>query len=213
MFFYKQFGLTLAVAIILSAINALTLSPALSALFLKPHNEKHSTKGFMQRFYVGFNTSFNRLRGKYKSAVKFLSVKKWLALLIIAFFGTGLYFLMKTTPSSFVPNEDQGTIFASISLPPASTLERTNAVTKEIDSIAHTIPVVNNTLQIVGQNFIAGSGSAYGMVIMELKTWDDRKEKDQSNQRSYTAVISKNCGYKRSADRILSATNHTGFLA
>ena len=83
--------------------------------------------------------------------------------------------MMKTTPSAFVPAEDQGTIFANISLPPSSSMERSTEVAKQVDSIAHTIPGVQNTLRIVGQNFTAGAGSAYSMVILKLKTWDERK--------------------------------------
>ncbi|MFT4155693.1 efflux RND transporter permease subunit [Parafilimonas sp.] len=211
--FYKQFGLTLAVAIIISAINALTLSPALSALFLKPHHEKTKPKGFVQRFYAAFNTSFEALRGRYKAGVKFLSLKKWLALVIIAIFGAGLYVMMKTTPSSFVPAEDQGTIFASISLPPASSMERTNAITKQIDSIAHSIPVVRNTMQIVGQNFTAGSGSAYGMVIMELKPWNERKEKDQSVSGVIQQLFKKTAGIRDASIIFLSPPTIQGFSA
>ncbi|MGI4020976.1 MAG: efflux RND transporter permease subunit [Janthinobacterium lividum] len=176
--FYKQFGVTLAVAIILSAINALTLSPALCALLLKPHDQEHEKKGFLNRFYTSFNTAFDTVTDKYKNSVNFLAGKKWLALLGIALFAGGLFYLMKTTPSSFVPSEDQGVVFANISLPPASSMERTTVVAKQIDSIAHTIPSVDHTLRIVGQNFVAGSGSAYAMVIMKLKPWDERPDED-----------------------------------
>lgn len=211
--FYKQFGLTLAVAIIISAINALTLSPALCALFLKPHDERKKPKNFIQKFYTAFNVSFDRLRSRYKTAVYFLSLKKWMALLIIAIFVSGLFLLMKTTPSSFVPSEDQGTIFASISLPPASTLDRTNVITKAVDSIAHTFPEVNNTMQIVGQNFVAGSGSAYGMVIMELKTWDERKGKDQSVTAIIQQLFKKTAGIKDAKILFFSPPTIQGFSA
>ncbi|MGY0035922.1 efflux RND transporter permease subunit [Pedobacter sp. NJ-S-72] len=173
--FYKQFGITLAVAIILSAINALTLSPALCALLLKPHADDHKHQSFIQRFYTSFNVAFDNLTNKYKKSVQFLSVKKWIVLGSIAIAGAALFYMMKTTPSAFVPAEDQGTIFANISLPPSSSMERSTEVAKQVDSIAHTIPGVQNTLRIVGQNFTAGAGSAYSMVILKLKTWDERK--------------------------------------
>lgn len=173
--FYKQFGVTLAVAIILSAINALTLSPALCALLLKPHADDHKHKSFIQRFYTAFNVAFDNLTGKYKRSVEFLSVKKWIVLLAIAVASGGLFYMMKTTPSAFVPAEDQGTIFANISLSPSASMERSTEVAKQIDSIAHSIPEVQNSLRIVGQNFTAGAGSAYSMVIVRLKTWDQRK--------------------------------------
>ena len=174
--FYKQFGVTLAVAIILSAINALTLSPALCALLLKPHVDDHKHQSFIQRFYTAFNVGFDNLTNKYKRSVEVLSVKKWIVLVAILISAGGLFYMMKTTPSAFVPAEDQGTIFANISLPPSSSMERSTALAKKVDSIAHTIPEVSNTLRIVGQNFTAGAGSAYSMVIVRLKTWDQRKK-------------------------------------
>nr|MDP9046511.1 efflux RND transporter permease subunit [Bacteroidota bacterium] len=151
--FYKQFGITLAVAILLSAVNALTLTPALCAIFLKPHSEEEKKKRFFNWFYSRFDTVFNSVIKKYKRSIGFLAGKQWMVMLGICAFAVALFFLIKTTPSSFVPSEDQGTIFASISLPPASGLQRTSAVTKKIDSIAHTFPAVKNTLQIIGFSF------------------------------------------------------------
>jgi HAE1 family hydrophobic/amphiphilic exporter-1 len=172
--FYKQFGITLAVAIILSAINALTLSPALCALLLKPHADDHKHKTYLQRFYTAFNVAFDNVTGKYKRSVQFLSVKKWIVLAAIVIAGAALFYMMKTTPSAFVPAEDQGTVFANISLPPSASMERSDVIAKKVDSIARTIPGVKNTLRIVGQNFTAGAGSAYSMVIVKLETWEKR---------------------------------------
>ena len=174
--FYKQFGLTLAIAIILSAINALTLSPALCALFLKPHKDDHGkSKSFMQRFYTGFNTSFDLMTNRYKKSVGFLARKKWVALLgIVAFTGI-LIWTMSTTPKGFVPNEDLGTIMSDISLPPSTSQERTAEVIAQIDSIVHKIPEIKNSLRVVGRSMISGSGSSYGMVISRLSPWSERK--------------------------------------
>jgi hydrophobic/amphiphilic exporter-1 (mainly G- bacteria), HAE1 family len=177
--FYKQFGLTLAISIILSAINALTLSPALCALFLKPHKEEHhKSKNFLQRFYDAFNTSFDAVTGKYKKSVSFLSRKKWIVGLAIAFFAVVLVWTMNTTPKGFVPNEDLGTIMSDISLPAGTSQEETNIVIAKIDSIAHKIPEIKNTLRVVGRSMISGSGSSYGMVISRLTPWDERKGRD-----------------------------------
>ena len=173
--FYKQFGITLAVAILLSAVNALTLSPALCAIFLKPHSEEQKKKRYFNFFYKRFDLVFDHVKNRYERSVGFLARKKWIVIIAVLVFIASLAILIKTTPSSFVPSEDQGTIFTSVSLPPASGKGRTAAVTKKLDSIAHTIPSVQNTLQIVGFNFLAGSGSAYGMVIIKLKTWEKRK--------------------------------------
>ncbi|MFT4033260.1 MAG: efflux RND transporter permease subunit [Siphonobacter sp.] len=175
--FYQQFGLTLAVSIVLSAINALTLSPALCALFLKPHSGEHK-KGLLPRFYTAFNAGFDAVTSKYKNSVSFLAAKKWIALGMIAIFAGIFIWLLRSTPSGFVPNEDQGTIFANITLPPASSLERSTAVANQVDSIAHTIDAIHATTRIAGRSIISGSGSSYGMVIMELKDWKERPDKD-----------------------------------
>jgi len=211
--FYKQFGITLAVAILISAINALTLCPALAALFLlPPHHEedkKAEKKTFMQRFGVAFNAAYDALVAKYTRAVQFLMGRKWLALAGVAGFAGFLYFLMTSTPSSFVPNEDMGTIFVNVSLPPASTLERTTAVNNEVDSLIRQIPAVRGTLRITGQNFLAGQGSAYGMVIVRLKPWDERKN---MNNEAVIKKISQLTGHIRAGDiRSNSQPTITGF--
>lgn len=174
--FYKQFGITLAIAIMISAVNALTLCPALAAMFLKPpdHTTENKKKTLLSRFSIGFNAAYDALTLKYGRAVKFISAKTWIVFLVLALFAGGFYMLMKSTPSSFVPSEDMGTIFVNISLPPAATMERVQAVDIQVDSIARTIPQVSNTMRTLGQNFIAGSGSSYGMVIVRLKPWDQR---------------------------------------
>ena len=179
--FYKQFGLTLAIAIILSAINALTLSPALSALFLKPHeNHEQKRMSFIQRFYAGFNTAFTTFTNKYRKSVQYLSGRRWLAFLIILIFAGLFTLLLKSTPTGFVPNEDIGTVMSDIALPPSASLERTDVITRQIEYIAKTIPEVSNILRITGRGMISGTGSNYGMVIMRLKPWDERKKDAQA---------------------------------
>jgi len=178
--FYKQFGLTLAIAIIISAVNALTLSPALCALFLKPHPQgEHKNSGFVQRFYTAFNTGFESITNKYKSSVQFLTRKKWLAGLIILFFAGIFYILIKTTATAFVPNEDQGVLFSNISLPLGSSLERSTVVAKQVEAIIKKLPEVESTLTITGQNFIAGAGGSYAMVVIKLKPWEKRSGKGE----------------------------------
>lgn len=212
--FYQQFGITLAIAIMISAVNALTLCPALAALFLKPPEhvsaeEDGKKKGFMYRFGVAFNAGYDNLLNRYQSVVKFLAFKKWLAILLIVLFGGALFYMMKTTPSSFVPDEDMGTIFISISLPPASSMERTAVVANELDSITRTIPAVNNALRMVGQNFMAGSGSAYAMEIVELKHWDDRK--GVSNEDVIRELREKTAHIKDAQIFFMSLPTITGF--
>ncbi len=174
--FYKQFGVTLAVAIGISAINALTLCPALAALFLRPpKHTAHENRNFLQKFGAGFNAAYDSLTAKYTRSIKFLSIKRWIILGSAAIF-IGLFaFLMKTTPSSFVPDEDMGTIFVPISLPAAASTERTAVVVKEVSDSAQTIPQVEHVFRVVGFNFLAGTGSNYGIVFLQLKHWDKRK--------------------------------------
>ena len=195
--FYKQFGLTLAISIVLSAINALTLSPALCALFLKPHEEgEHKRKNFLQRFYTAFNTAFEATTKKYRKAVSFLSVRKWIAVLGIAVFAFGLYLLMKSTPTGFVPNEDLGVVMSDISLPPGASRERTDEVTKQVEAIAKTVPEVENILRITGRGLISGTGSNYGMVIMRLKPWAQRPGKGQDVTSLIGRMFAKTAGIR-----------------
>lgn len=169
--FYKQFGVTLAIAIILSAVNALTLSPALAAIFLKPKNHEQK-KG---RFFELFNAGFEAGKTRYVQYVRYFSGRKLLVGATILIFSVAFFILLKLRPSGFVPEEDMGAVFVSISLPPAASLERTAVVAAQVDSIARTMPEVNNILRLTGFNFIAGSGSSYGMVILDLKKWKERK--------------------------------------
>jgi len=178
--FYKQFGITLTVAIILSAINALTLSPALCALFLKPHSEEaKEQKGVMKRFYVAFNTAFESMTGKYKKVTHFFIDRKWLAGGMIVIFVALLGYLMNTTSTGFVPTEDTGRMFVDIAMPPASSSERTAEVAKKIDAILQTVPEINARSVITGFSFMGGQGSPYAMVIAGLKPFNERKGEGQ----------------------------------
>ncbi|MBE0390867.1 efflux RND transporter permease subunit [Flavobacterium sp. PL002] len=177
--FYKQFGLTLAVSIVLSAINALTLSPALCAIFLKPHNEEEKQKGFLKRFYTAFNVGFDTTTRKYKRSVEFFVKRKWLAFLGIALFAGIFVLLLNITPKAFVPGEDTGAILSDVSLPPGTSLENTEKVLLEIENKIKDIPEIKEVLRISGRSLISGTGSNYGMVIVKLKTWAERKDANQ----------------------------------
>jgi HAE1 family hydrophobic/amphiphilic exporter-1 len=174
--FFKQFGLTLASAIIISAINALTLSPALCALFLKPHDEHGSKKkNLLQRFYAAFNVGFDALKNKYQGVIGFFNKKRWIVPVIVLCFVALLVYTMKTTPSGFVPNEDLGTVIADISLPPGSSLEQSNAVATEVNKLSHKIPVIIHIGAVTGVSIINGNGSNFALAFFKLKPWDDRK--------------------------------------
>ena len=179
--FFKQFGLTLAIAIVISAVNALTLSPALCALFLKPDHKGtgEGKKNFMQRFFYSFNILFNAGTRKYKSSLNFLAKKnhRWITFAIIAVFSGVLYGMMKMIPTGFVPQEDSGSMIGLISLPPGSSLERTDSIVQEVIQITKEIEAIDFVTEINGVNFLGGMGgmaSSYATVMIKLKHWDDR---------------------------------------
>jgi hydrophobic/amphiphilic exporter-1 (mainly G- bacteria), HAE1 family len=176
--FYKQFGLTLAISIVLSAINALTLSPALCAIFLKEH-DPDKKKGFLDRFYTAFNVGFETTTNKYKKSVEFLVKRKWLAFLGIAVFTGVFVLLLNTTPKAFVPSEDTGAIFSDIQLAPGTSLKKTEEILLQVENKIKDMPEIQNILRISGRSIISGSGSNYGMVILKLKPWADRKADNQ----------------------------------
>lgn len=175
--FYKQFGLTLAVAIVISAVNALTLSPALCALFLKSHNEENKKIGFLHRFYYYFNLGFNATTNKYKNSLHFLGKKgnRWISVAIIVSSSCILFGLMKILPSGFIPQEDSGGVMGTITLPPGSSLERSDSVVQAVMKIANDIPEVKHSGSMSGMSFLNGTGSSYGSIIIKMDHWDNRK--------------------------------------
>ncbi len=176
--FFKQFGLTLAVAIVISAVNALTLSPALCAIFLKvDHNDELKKKNIIQRFYLFFNTSFNALTENYRRTLTFLTKRshRWITISIITVFGLIFWFLIRMIPSGFVPSEDSGTVMGMITLAPGSSLERTDSITKKVVEIAEAnIPHLRSVTSLSGLNFMSGAGSSYGNVLIKMQPWDQR---------------------------------------
>ncbi len=180
--FYRQFGLTMAIAIGFSAINALTLSPALCALFLKPHQKEGEKKmSLIDRFHTSFNTAYDIVLKKYKHNTSFFIKHKWLSLGTVVVSVVILVFLMRSTPTGLVPNEDTGTIFAMVSMPPGTSMERTDAMMQKVDSIIAAIPAVKGRTQITGYNFVAGQGNSYGSIIVKLKDWKERSAEESSD--------------------------------
>jgi len=175
--FFKQFGLTLAVAILISAVNALTLSPALCAIFLKSeHNPDVHDKSLIRRFYYYFNVGFAALTAKYKKTLEFLGKKKhrWITVSIILVFTAILGVTMKMVPSGFVPSEDSGNVMGMISLSPGSSLERTAQVTAQVTKITESIPHIQSTTSLTGLSFTSGMGSSYSSVLIKMDPWNER---------------------------------------
>ena len=176
--FYREFGVTMAVSIFISALNALTLSPALCAIFLKPHDKDgHEVKlSRIDRFHLAFNTAYDKVMGKYKKSVEKL-VRKPLAIGLSVIAGiVVLVVTMATTKTGLVPDEDTGTVFCTISMPPATSVARTTEIINQVDSILAADPAVQSREQIQGFNFIAGAGSDQATFILKLKPFAERQK-------------------------------------
>jgi len=178
--FYKQFAFTLAIAILISALNALTLSPALCALFLKqPEHvdaEGHAKrKGVLGRFFNAFNAGFRATTNRYKQSINFLAKTKWIAILGLLIVAAVTVFFMKKTPTGFIPTEDQGFIVYSVNLPPGASLDRTQKVMDKIDKLLTEVPAVERRGEVTGLNFIANANSSnYAIGFIRMKPHGQR---------------------------------------
>jgi HAE1 family hydrophobic/amphiphilic exporter-1 len=181
--FYREFGVTMAISIFISALNALTLSPALCAIFLKPKNEDGSERKMsrMDRFHASFNTSYNKILGKYKNGVQKIIKKPVLIVLAVIVGIVVLVVTMKYTKTGLVPDEDTGTLFCTVSMPPATSVYRTQQVIDEVDSMLASNPAIKSREQIQGYNFIAGQGSDQATFIIKLKPFADRNMGQSAN--------------------------------
>ena len=178
--FYREFGITMAVSIIISAINALTLSPALCAIFLKPHKEEEDETNatFIDRFHNGFNRVFNRATEKYKKGVsRLIGHRIVTAIIVVAGIGV-LIFSMATTSTGLVPNEDTGTLFVTVSAAPGTSQSRTQQIVDQVDKMLASNPAIKRREAITGFNFIAGQGSNQATFIIKLQDFDYRAPKN-----------------------------------
>ena len=176
--FYREFGVTMAVSIFISALNALTLSPALCAIFLKPKDENGNERKMsrIDRFHTSFNTAYDKVLGKYKNSVQKL-VRKPLAIGVAVVIGIAvLVVTMMTTKTGLVPEEDTGTLFCTVSMPPATSVARTTKIINQVDSILASDPAIQSREQIQGYNFIAGAGSDQATFILKLKPFFERQK-------------------------------------
>ena len=187
--FYKQFGLTMAAAVGFSALNSLTLSPALCAIILKPNEivaPGEKPKQFSTRFRIAFETGFGRFINKYKLGVKFFIRHKWVGVASLVVAGGLLVYFMATAKTSLVPNEDTGSLFISVDAAPGTTLAETNDILSEMQRSISDIEEIQTYNQVAGFSF-SGSGASHAMMMVRLKPWDQREGKEHSN----TAVIEK----------------------
>ena len=194
--FYTQFGITMAVAVGISALNALTLSPALCALIMKPYLDENGEMrdNFAARFRKAFNAIFTAMINKYKHGVMFFIKRRWLMWSTLALAFAALFVLMNTTKTGLVPDEDQGTIMVNVTTAPGSSLQETNEVMNRIGERMAGIEQIRDFQQVAGYGMIAGQGSSYGMCIVKLKNWEERPDKEDA----VNAVIGQL--YARTAD-------------
>lgn len=180
--FYTQFGLTMAAAVAISLLNALTLSPALCALIMTPHQTAGNGKklSFSTRFHIAFDTAFHRLIMKYKVGVLFMLKRKWLASVLLVIACGGFIFLMITTKTGLVPNEDMGTVFIDVRTSPGNSTRETRKVMEQVDSCLRTIPQIDVQSNTTGNSMLSGQGACNGMFTIRLKDWSERPGKEDA---------------------------------
>lgn len=199
--FYTQFGLTMAAAVAISLLNALTLSPALCALIMTPHQTTGggNKMSFSSRFHIAFDTAFHRLVMKYKVGVLFMLKRKWLAGILLLIACGGFAVLMMTTKTGLVPNEDMGTIYVDVRTSPGSSLQETRIVMEQVDSCLRTIPQIELYSTITGNSMLSGQGACNGMFTIRLKDWSERTSKEDAID-AVMDKISRSTAFISSAD-------------
>ena len=178
--FYKEFGITMAISIVISAINALTLSPALCAVLLKPKNEDGSARkmSMLDRFHAAFNGAYGKVQDKYTKSVRKIVEKPVIAILAVVVGVAALVFTAMNTKTGLVPDEDTGTVFCTVSTAPGTSLTETNKVMDQVDSMLATNPAIENRLRITGYNFISGQGTNQGTFVIKLKSFEARDKEE-----------------------------------
>ena len=178
--FYREFSLTMAVSIVLSGVVALTLTPALCVMLLKPHDPNHAADNWLNRFLKGFNKRYDGVENKFQKIIEIISPKRLVIFGILLFFTFSTGLLGKVIPSGFIPNEDQGTVYVNVTAPSGATLERTEKVVDEIQKVARSLDMVASVSTLAGFNVLTdGTGANFGMSLISLKNWDERKLSDQ----------------------------------
>lgn len=178
--FYTQFGVTMAVAVSLSCINALTLCPALCAMLMKPSDGEKGAKSFNGRVRAAYNASYNALLGKYKKGLMFLFHHRWMTWTAFGVAIVLLVFLMSTTKTGLVPQEDQGVMMVNVSTSPGNTLVETDKVLDKVENILRNTPEVEHYSRTAGFGLISGQGTSYATLIIRMRNWDERKGEEHT---------------------------------
>lgn len=186
--FYTQFGITMATAVGISLISAMTLCPALCAIMMRPSDGTKSEKSFNGRVRAAYNASFNAILGKYKKGLMFVFHHRWLVWASLAIAIILLVVLMRTTKTGLVPQEDMGTIMVNVGTSPGNTLVETQKVVKQVNQIIEDTPEVDHFSSVAGYGLLSGQGTSYGTIIIKLKDWKDRKG-DEHNANAVMARL------------------------
>ncbi|WP_018665685.1 efflux RND transporter permease subunit [Bacteroides gallinarum] len=179
--FYTQFGITMATSVGISMISALTLCPALCAIMMRPSDGTKSAKSINGRVRAAYNASFNAVLGKYKKGVMFFIRRRWMVWTSLAAAVVLLVWLMSTTKTGLVPQEDQGVIMINVATSPGSTLEETNKVVDKLEDILKNTPEIEHYSRVAGYGFLSGQGTSYGLVVIRLKDWSERKGSEHTS--------------------------------
>ena len=175
--FYRQFSITMAISIVISGVNALTLTPALCAIILKPHDPNAHKKNLLDKFFAAFNTKYNWISDRYKSLLLLIVNRRVFTIVSLLIFSILTWGIGNILPTGFIPSEDQGTIYANITSPNGATLERTEDVMDEINTIAKKNEAIESVSALSGYSLLTdGVGATFGMSTISLKEWKDRKE-------------------------------------
>ncbi|UEG53703.1 efflux RND transporter permease subunit [Mucilaginibacter daejeonensis] len=173
--FYRQFSLTMAIAIVISGVNAVTLTPALCAIMLKPNHS--NKKGFIDRFFAKFNKGYDAVSNKYSGSLTKVAGRRVVTLIALAVFFAATYGLSSILPSGFIPTEDQGMIYVNVTTPPGATVERTQEVLSSVYKQTKSIKAIESVSTLAGYSLVNEvAGASYGMAMINLKSWDEREE-------------------------------------
>ncbi|MGM9843395.1 MAG: efflux RND transporter permease subunit [Muribaculaceae bacterium] len=199
--YYEQFGLTMAVAVGLSAINALTLCPALCSLLMTPHRDVDGGENasFSTRFHIAFDRGFQTMVMKYKKTLSPLFHRKWIAFASLAIVCGLLIYLMDVTKKGLIPDEDMGTLFVNVTTPAGSTLSQTSKAMQEVEDSIRSIPEIESFSNVAGYSSLGGQSASGGMIIVKLKNWDDRKEPGQEINAVIGKILAKTSNIKKAS--------------
>lgn len=175
--FYRQFSLTLAIAIVISGLNALTLTPALCAILLKHPDHSKAKNGVLHRFFNSFNRAYENLADRYRNVIAAIAGRRVITISLLLIFFAATYGVNSILPTGFIPSEDQGVVYINVTAPSGATVERTEAVLDDIQKVASELSIVEATSTLAGYSLVNGvSGASFGMGIVNLKPWNERKE-------------------------------------